>query len=207
MATTPRWTISGEYFENCNCDVVCPCEVSSRGPLNARPDQGFCDVLLVFHLEDGRFGETSLAGLNVLLAIHTPGVMSEGGWTGAPYLDDRASAEQRQALGAIFSGAAGGPLSALAPLITTHIAPKVVSIAYERDGKRRRARIPGILDATIEAVPGANPGETVVKRNAHPLFPETVQAYGVRTTYADHDFRWDNTGKCADYASFRWSGP
>ncbi len=37
--------------------------------------------------------------------------------------------------------------------------------------------------------------------------PETVQAYGVRTTYRDHGFDRDNSGKCADYASFRWAGP
>ncbi len=40
------------------------------------------------------------------------------------------------------------------------------------------------------------------------MFPdEWVQAYGVTTTYTDHEFRWDNSGKCADYAPFRWSGP
>jgi hypothetical protein len=49
----------------------------------------------------------------------------------------------------------------------------------------------------------------VIKRNANPLFPgeDWVQAYGVQSTYTDHDFQWDNTGKCADYAQFRWSGP
>ena len=111
------WSIRGQYFENCNCDVVCPCEVSPLGPLKARPDRGVCDVVLAFHLDDGRFGEVRLGGLNVILAIHTPGVMAEGNWTGAPYLDERASPEQRQALGAIFGGAVGGPLARLAPLI------------------------------------------------------------------------------------------
>ena len=207
MATTPRWEISGDYFENCNCDVVCPCEVSPGGPLTARPDQGVCDVLLAFHIDRGRFGDTALDGLNVLLAIHTPGPMAEGNWTGAPYLDERASPEQRKALGAIFGGAAGGPLGAVAPLITKHLEPRFVPIAIETHGKRRSAKIPGILDATVEPVPGAPAGTSVVKRNAHPFFPETIQAYGVRTTYTDHDFRWDNTGRNGDIAAFRWTGP
>lgn len=206
MPTAPSWSIRGEYFENCNCDVVCPCEVSPQGPLKARPDRGACDVVLAFHVDEGRFGDTDLAGLNVVLAIHTPGVMAEGNWTGAPYLDARASAEQRQALGAIFGGSAGGPLAALGPFITEHLPPRFVPIGWEREGNRRRATIPDVLDAAVEAVPGAD-GGVIVKKNAHPLFPEVVQAYGVATTYRDHRFAWDNTGRNGDYAAFRWSGP
>ena len=206
MTQAPQWTIAGEYFENCSCDVVCPCEVSPLGPMQARPDQGFCNVLLLFHLDEGRFGDVVLSGLNVGLVLHTPGPMAEGNWTAAAYLDERASAQQQEALGAIFSGAAGGPPGALAALISNFLGAKVVPITYESEGKQRRARIPNILESTVQAVPGsANPDQEVVKRNAHPLFPELVQAYGVRTTYTDYDFNWDNAGKCADYASFRWS--
>jgi hypothetical protein len=208
MTQQPQWTISGEYFENCNCDVVCPCEVSPMGPMQARPDQGFCDVFLVFHVNEGRYGDLDLDGFNVGVAFHAPGPMGEGNWTAAAYLDDRASAQQQEALGAIFGGGAGGPPGALSALITNFLGAKPVSITYEREGKQRRARIPGILDSSVAAVPGSvNPEEEVVKRNAHPLFPELVQAYGVRTTYTDHDFNWDNSGKCADYAAFTWSGP
>ena len=39
MAQAPHWTVNGEYFENCNCDVVCPCEISPQGFLRATPDQ------------------------------------------------------------------------------------------------------------------------------------------------------------------------
>jgi hypothetical protein len=207
MATqTATWRLTGEYFENCNCDIVCPCEISTKGGLQARPTQGYCDVFLAFHIEDGRFGDVDLAGLNVVLALHTPGPMAEGNWTAAAYLDERASTEQQQALGAIFGGAAGGQPGAIAPLITDLRDPKVVSIIYESEGKQRRVRIPGILESTVEAVPGGgNPDEPIVKLNAHPLFPELVQAYGVRTTYTDHGFTWDNTGKNGDYASFTWS--
>ena len=70
------------------------------------------------------------------------------------------------------------------------------------------ARILQILYAVVQSVPGSvDPEQEVIKRNAHPLFPELVQAYGVTSRYTDHEFRWDNTGKCADYTSFRWSGP
>ena len=51
MAATSKWQLSGDYFENCNCDVVCPCLVSPGPPLTARPTQGVCDVALVFHID------------------------------------------------------------------------------------------------------------------------------------------------------------
>jgi hypothetical protein len=209
VSQAPQWSISGEYFENCNCDVVCPCEVSALGFLRARPDNGYCDVVLVFHVNQGRYGQTDLDGLNVILTAHAPGPMADGNWTVAAYLDQRASTEQQEALGAVFGGAAGGPLGALAPLIATNLGVKVVPIVYENRGKQRSARIDGILDSTIEAVPAATPDAVVTKQNANPLFAgeDWVQAYGVRGTYTDYQFRWDNSGKCADYANFRWSGP
>jgi len=207
VQTAARWEIAGEYFENCSCDVVCPCEISPQGPMQARPDQGFRNVYLVFHIAEGRYGGVDLAGLNVALAIHTPGPMAQGNWTVAAYLDARASAEQQQALGAIFSGAAGGLPAAVAPLIGASLGAKAVPIDYRSEGKRRSARIGGILEAVVQAVPGADPEQAVVKQNAHPWFPEPVQASGVTSRYTDHGLEWDNTGKNADYASFRWTGP
>jgi hypothetical protein len=165
-------------------------------------------VWLVFHVNDGRYGGVDLAGLNFLVVATVAGPMGAGNWTVAAYIDARASQDQQGALGAIFTGAAGGPLSAIAPLIGTNLGVKVVPIEYRNDGKKRSAVIPGILNSTIEAVPGISPDGLVVKNGANPLFPENwIQASGVEATYKDYSFDWDNTGKCADYAAFRWSGP
>jgi hypothetical protein len=209
MTESTHWSLSGEYFENCSCDVVCPCEISPGGFLTADPDNGYCNVFLVFHVSEGRFGGTDLAGLNVIMAARTEGPMIQGNWTAAVYLDERASAEQQQGLGAIFGGAVGGPLAGLAPLIGNNLGAKLVPIEYRNEGKKRSARIRGILDATIQAVPAATPDAEVIKLNANPLFPgqDWVQAYGVQSTFKDHGFDWDNSGKCADYAKFEWSGP
>ena len=50
---SPTWKISGDYFEACSCDSVCPCPTSG---LAARPTQGYCDAGLVFHVERGSYG-------------------------------------------------------------------------------------------------------------------------------------------------------
>ena len=65
MAGQAKWHLSGDYFENCNCDVVCPCLVSPAAPLTARPSQGVGKLALVFHIDKGSYGALSLDGLNV----------------------------------------------------------------------------------------------------------------------------------------------
>jgi len=101
MADQVQWHLSGDYFENCNCTVVCPCLVSKAA---ARPTEGVCDVPLIFHIDSGRYGNVALDGLNVALAIHTPGPMADGNWSVAAYIDERADDEQTEALSAIFTG-------------------------------------------------------------------------------------------------------
>src|SRR4051812_29533199 len=114
-AAAPAWSLRGEYFENCNCTVVCPCLLSPAAPLTTSPTEGACEVAFAFHLDQGSFGDVSLGGLNVALIARTPGPMIEGNWSVALYVDERADQGQQEALQAIFSGAAGGGVGGLAP--------------------------------------------------------------------------------------------
>ena len=104
-----KWQLSGDYFENCNCSVVCPCLVSTRPPLTSQPTQGDCHVAMIFHIDKGRYGDVPLDGMNVALIAKSQGAMANGNMTGAAYIDERADEKQTEALGAIFSGGAGGP--------------------------------------------------------------------------------------------------
>ncbi len=96
------WNVSGTYFESCNCEAACPCVFLSP------PTYGECTALLGWQIDQGDYDGLSLSGLNASLAVYVEGNMANGGWKVALYLDDRASQEQAEALGAIFSGAAGG---------------------------------------------------------------------------------------------------
>jgi hypothetical protein len=106
------WQLTGDYFENCNCDVVCPCLASSVAPLTSRPSRGFCDVAVIFNVDKGTYRDVAL---NVAVILHTPGPMADGNWTAAAYIDDRADDRQTAALGAIFTRAEGGPMAVFAP--------------------------------------------------------------------------------------------
>jgi hypothetical protein len=149
MANQVQWHLSGDYFENCSCSVVCPCLVSTAAPLTSRPTEGVCNVPLIFHIESGRYGDVALDGLNVALAIHTPGPMAEGNWSVAAYIDQRADDKQTAALGAIFTGAAGGPMAAFAPLIGKNLGVKKAPITFRIEGKKRSAEIPGVLHMSL----------------------------------------------------------
>lgn len=201
------WQISGDYFENCNCSVVCPCLVSKATPLTSRPTEGVCEVALIFHIDRGNYDGTALDGLNVALAVNTPGPMAEGNWSVAAYIDERADDKQTDALGAIFTGAAGGPMAHFAPLIGKNLGVKKVRITYNVDGKKRSAEIPDILQMTVDPLPTAHPSGEMWANIGHPFSPDRLAlAVGARgNTFSDHGMRWDNSGKNGHYAPIRWS--
>lgn len=207
MAAQAKWQLSGDYFENCNCDVVCPCLVSPAAPLTSRPTQGKCDVALFFHIDKGSYDTTTLDGLNVAVIGHAPGPMGAGNWTIAAYIDERADDQQTAALGAIFGGAEGGPMAAFAPLIGTHLGAKKVAIRYSINGKSRSAEIVGILQMAVEPLPTMHPSGETWAALGHPVAPDKMAlAVGIAgSTFADHGMRWDNSGKNGHYAPINWS--
>jgi hypothetical protein len=207
MATQAKWELSGSYFENCNCSVVCPCLVSASPPLTARPTEGVCDVALVFHIDKGKYAEVSLEDLNVVVAVHTPGPMGEGNWTLAAYIDERANDQQTEALGTIFSGAAGGPMAIFAPLVAKNLGAKKVPIKYGVDGKNRSVEVPGIMHLAVEPLGSLHPSGETWAATGHPVAPDRLAfAVGSKgSTFADHGMRWDNSGKNGHYAPIQWS--
>ncbi len=199
------WKMKGDYFENCSCDILCPCITSSMaGPADSKR----CLVPLICHVDEGSLDGVALDGLNFVMVVDSPQVMGEGGWRVGVYLDERATPEQQQALGAILSGELGGPPSMLAPLIGEQLGVKLVPIHYESDGTRRRATIPGIMEVEVEGVTNPGTGEVLeVTNTIHPMGENLPIAKSVVGRYDDPDFglSWDNTGKNGHYRAFDWA--
>ncbi len=207
MATTQtRWQITGDYFENCNCDVVCPCLLSPNQPLTSRPTAGACEVAFGFHIDRGSYGAATLDGLNVAMIARTPGPMAQGNWSVALYLDERANEQQRQAIQAIFTGAVGGPIAALAPLISTVLGVKALPITFRKEGKRRSVEIPSVMQLSVHPLPSMDPDKEIWAVNAHPFASEVAMAIGdEKSTWTDYGMHWDNSGKNGHYAAINWS--
>ena len=136
MGDHAGWKLTGTYFEACNCETACPCVMMSP------PTTGECTVLVAWHIDNGVFGSTNLDGLNVVLAAHAPGHMLQVKWNAAVYLDERATAEQQQALTQIFGGQAGGVPAVLCSFVGTVLGVKAAGIEYRSKGRQRSISIP-----------------------------------------------------------------
>jgi hypothetical protein len=198
-----RWKLEGDYFEACNCDTVCPCIFMGD------PDQGQCDLTCAWHIPTGHYEDTRLDGLNGAAIFQAPGNMVTGPkWKAALYLDERASKEQAEALGKIYSGQAGGFFGVIAGLIGEMAGVSSVPIRFESDGRKRSLQIPSVLDVSIEGVTGGDQKSEAIITNpqlyAAPGFPIAV-AKSVRHSYDGHGIKWDNSGKNGFYSKFSYS--
>ena len=117
--STPVWRVNGQYYETCNCDFVCPCV---PWQLTVRPTKGSCTFAMAFQIERGSYGDVPLDGLGFIVVGLTPEAMAKGNWSVGLVTDERANAKQLEAITAIASGAAGGPMAALSGLIGTFLA-------------------------------------------------------------------------------------
>lgn len=204
------WRIEGDYLENCNCTMLCPCVIGPRSPTGgplAEPTEGHCDVPMVFRISKGRYGDAVLDGLHAALAIHTPRAMGLGDWTLGVYIDRAGSEPQRHALEQIFGGHAGGPLGGLGAAATTRLPTQAVEIRFVGEGRRRRAEIPGVLDIEVEGIAGRDGSESWLDNMLHPVSARLAIARALRGLFRAGPFDWNNGGRNAHYASFAWSGP
>ena len=199
-----QWQISGDYFEACSCDSVCPCPTSGMA---ARPTKGACDVGLVFHVERGQYGGTKLDGLTFAVLAHTPGPMNQGNWTVGVIVDERASSPQREALTAIASGQGGGPMGALGPLVGNFAGVEAKPIKLEGKGMKRSVSIPGVLDIAVEGIPGAKQDEPIYFDNVgHPAASRLALAKATRSHLHAFGINWDDTSgrNNGHFAPFSW---
>jgi hypothetical protein len=142
------WKIEGRYFENCPCDVPCPCTASLD--LGADPDR--CTPVLAFHIDSGEIDGVDVAGLSVVAVADTPKVMAEGNWRLGVVIDAAASDEQAERLGAVFSGQLGGPMEALGPLIGEELGVERAPIEFKSEAGTHSVRVGDMVDVEVEDV-------------------------------------------------------
>src|SRR6186713_3322382 len=165
---TSSWTISGRYYETCSCDVLCPCIVTQ---MTARPTKGSCTFAMAFQIERGSNGSVELGGLSFIVLGFTPGPMSDGNWSVGLIIDERASDQQRDAIAAIASGAAGGPMAPLSGLIGKFLGVERAPIKFERSGNKGSVTAGALVDMAAEGAMGIDPSVTeplFIDHTGHP---------------------------------------
>jgi hypothetical protein len=135
------WSLRGEYMESCNCDYLCPCIYTNpQGPVT----YDHCTAVMVFRIDEGRAGAMRLDGLKFALVIRSGKVMADGNWIFGVVVDETADPLQRQTLGTIASGEAGGtPAIIRQNLVGDFRGVEFKPIEFTMAGLTRRAAIPG----------------------------------------------------------------
>jgi len=204
--TTPAWNISGRYVETCNCDFVCPCIL---GQMAVRPSKGSCTFAMAMQVERGSFGDVPLNGLTFIVLGMTPEEMAKGNWSVGLVIDERATAAQRDAITAIASGAAGGPMAPLAGLIGTFLGVEPAPIRIEQDGKKFTVTAGTLVDVAGEGAMGIDPNATepmYLENTGHPVSSRLAVAHASKSHVQALGLTWDDTsGKNnGHYAPFNW---
>ena len=122
-----------------------------------RPTKGWCTFVMAFAVDRGAYGTVPLDGLGFIVLGFTPEEMGKGNWSVGLIVDQTASAEQRDAITAIVSGAAGGPMAALSGLVGTFLGVESAPIRFERNGAKWSINASSFVDMTAEGAKGLNP--------------------------------------------------
>ena len=144
-----EWRIAGDEVGSCNCIWACPCQ------FNANPTHGNCEALIVWQINEGRFGDVDMSDVRFGVAVHFPGAIHYGDGTVQLIVDESASDEQREAVEAMARGENGGTyFEIFASVCPNKRDPITASIEIDvnRESRRGTVRVDGLGESRIEPI-------------------------------------------------------
>jgi hypothetical protein len=201
------WRIEGQYMETCNCSYLCPCIPSH---LTANPTEGDCKAAIAMRIDKGARDGVKLDGTTFVVVLLSPGAMAEGNITVGLIIDDKASAQQVEQITEIATGAAGGPMAALAPLVGKIAGVVREPVRFEIDGLKRSVSAGKRVDQACEGVAGAaRPHEPLfIENTGHPVNERLALAKATHSRFNVFGANWDDSSgtRNGHFAPFSWSG-
>jgi len=164
---------------------------------------------MAYQIERGKYGSVSLDGLGFIILAVTPEAMGKGNWSVGVITDDRATAEQKEAITAIASGSGGGPIAALGPLVGKFLGVESAPIKFDRQGAKWSVTAAKLLDMAAEPAMGLNPNAKeplYLDNTGHPAANRFALAHALKSHVNALGITWsDTTGKNnGQYAPFNW---
>jgi hypothetical protein len=133
------WEIKGLELVNCTCEYGCNCQ------FNGLPDKGHCHAVAGIQIDESYYGRTKLDGLRIAAIFKWPGAIHEGNGEAIAFVDEKANAEQREALLKIMTGQDTDPFATMFAVYASTVikmnAPVFTKIDLELDIDGRRGRI------------------------------------------------------------------
>jgi hypothetical protein len=198
------YSVSGSYFESCNCDPICPCRMTDGIP-GGRSTYGTCYGALAWLVEEGDVRDVDVTGLKVALTIRYDDDEPGSPWTIVLHVDANGSEEQRKALGDVFLGELGGPRVGVLPWVrkARHLLDvRVNAIELEPDRQGYRLRVG---DAVRLRATRRYESDALV-RCGIPGYHEPGRELVAEQLKVDDDpFEWDLSGNCAFASRFAYA--
>ncbi|HEY7638290.1 MAG TPA: DUF1326 domain-containing protein [Steroidobacteraceae bacterium] len=133
------WEIEGRELVNCTCEYGCNCQ------FNALPDKGHCHAAAGIQIDKGHHGPTKLDGLRIAAIFKWPGPIHEGHGEAIAFIDEKADANQREALLKIMSGQDTDPFATMFAVYASTLEkmhdPVFTKIDLDIDVEGRKGRV------------------------------------------------------------------
>lgn len=201
------WRIEGQYMETCNCSFICPCIGSN---LTALPTEGDCKAAITMKIDRGEKGGVKLDGVSFIVLMRAPGAMADGDIKVGLIIDESADDDQVEAVSAIATGAEGGPMAALAPLVGEVAGVERRPISFERDGMNYKVSAGELVNQSLEGVASVSrEGEPIYLENtAHPVSPKLALARATNSSFHAFGIDWEDASgtRNGHFAPFAWTG-
>jgi len=197
------WQISGEWVETCNCDYLCPCATS----VMTKTTQGYCVFAAGLQIERGHYNGTPLDGRSFIIVCRTQGNMIEGNFSVGLIIDDGADEKQKEAMTAIATGEAGGPMANMAPLFGKFLGVEKAPIKISGSGKDWAVSAGDFVDEAVEGTIGLTGEQVYLDGLGHPA-GKIALATAKKSHLHAFGIDWDDVSgrNNGHFAPFSWSG-
>jgi hypothetical protein len=198
------YSVSGSYFESCNCDPICPCRMSD-GIAGGRSTHGICYGALAWLVEDGHVDDVDISGLKAVLVVRYDDDEPGSPWSIVLHVDADGSDGQREALADVFLGTLGGPHVGVLPWVrkSRHLLDvRTSEIELEPEGDGYRL---GVGDKVRLRATRRFESEAVV-RCGIPGYDEPGRELVAEELLVDDEpFEYELTGNCAFASRFAYA--
>ena len=205
-AVQPRtgYRVRAMTVEACSCAHGCNCQFVGT------PNEGKCEFVIGYDVQEGRFGKVDLHGFRAVVAAKYPGAIHEGRGHAVLFVDRESRPEQVEAFATIISGKVGGmPWEALAGTIERFEGPIARPIDMAIAGQRAHIRIADAIE--VETTPLKNP-VTGDEKEVHIIYPKggffwnDGNVVTTRTMRVEHEtLRMEWPAKYAATAEVNWT--
>ncbi len=200
----PKWKLKVEQLMACNCNWGCPCS------FDAPPTYGKCETALAYRIAKGSYHGVPLDGLKFILVAAWPKAIHLGHGRGVLFLDAEAKGRKREALEAIATSKAGGPMNIYMSMMTEPPEVRTARIEFRFIGKRSRFRIGNQVRVEFEPMQNPVTGEDhfLIGKLPTGLFTKSEEFFSAKNFRVGlKGFQFDYPRRNAILAASTWRGP